>query len=75
MKIISPENSAYTKVRVSRSEVAEFNASWPCSRLRDRSYWFEFDRHGDLVDTDLPEQDDGPEATALADMAQEFANV
>ena len=56
------------KVRVSRDGVAAFNATWPCSKLRDsRAYWFEFDSRGDLVDTDCPEQDDGPEASAMAD--------
>ena len=54
------------KVIVSREEVAEFRRSFPCSGLRDRSYWFEFDASGDLVDVDVPEQDDGPGAAALA---------
>lgn len=60
------------KVRFSREEVAEFNRTWPCSKLRDRSYWFEFDNYGDLVDTDVPEQDDGDAATAMANEAQEW---
>jgi hypothetical protein len=56
------------KVIVSREEIAEFNRRWPCSSLRtSRSYWFEFDKNGDLVDTDCPEQDDGDAASALAD--------
>lgn len=56
------------KVIVSRNEVTAFNAMWPGSTLRDiRSYWFEFDHKGDLVDTDCPEQDDGPAASAMAD--------
>jgi hypothetical protein len=55
------------KVIVSREEVAEFNRHWPCSELRDRSYWFEFDANGDLIDTDTPEHDDGPAASAMAD--------
>lgn len=65
---IMPEQWNKTrKVIVSRSEVALFNSRWPCSTLRaDRAYWFEFDRLGDLVDTDCPEQDDGPAALALA---------
>lgn len=53
------------KVIVSRMGVALFNARWPCSELCDRSYWFEFDDRRDLVDTDVPEQDDGPAAVAL----------
>jgi len=55
------------KVFVSRLGVRLFNAQWPCSTLRpSRSYWFEFDRCGDMIDTDCPEQDDGPAAFALA---------
>jgi hypothetical protein len=56
------------KVIVSRNEVSAFNGRWPCSELRDtRAYWFQFDADGDLVDTDVPEQDDGPAASAMAD--------
>ncbi|MDX3966147.1 MAG: hypothetical protein QHD01_06045 [Bradyrhizobium sp.] len=55
------------KVIASRSEVAAFNAQWPCSTLRaTRSYWFEFDASGDLVDTDCPQHDDGPAALAMS---------
>lgn len=55
------------KVITTRSEVANFNRQWPCSELRStRHYWFEFDEEGDLVDTDVPEQDDGPAASAMA---------
>ncbi len=55
------------KVRVSPEGVASFNRRWPCSRLRaSRAYWFEFDSRGELVDSDLPESDDGPEAVAMA---------
>lgn len=60
------------KVIVCRAEVNAFRAKWPCCSLRDRSYWFEFATNGDLVDTDVPEQDDGPEAVALAQDAKEF---
>lgn len=56
------------KVRVSSAGVAAFNRAWPCSKLRDtRAYWFQFDDNGDLVDTDCPEQDDGPESVAMAE--------
>lgn len=56
------------KVIVSTLGVRLFNAQWPCSTLRDsRAYWFEFDASGDLVDTDCPEHDDGPAASAMAD--------
>ena len=60
------------KVIVSREEVALFRQGWPCSNLRDRSYWFEFATNGDLIDTDVPEHDDGPGAAALADDAKAF---
>ncbi len=61
------------KVIVSRAEVATFRAQFPCSNLRDRSYWFEFDaQNGDLIDTDVPEHDDGAGAVALADDASKF---
>lgn len=55
------------KVRVSADGVAAFNRGWPCSTLRpSRAYWFEFDRRGDLVDSDVPDHDDGPAAAAMA---------
>jgi hypothetical protein len=55
-------------VIVSHYEVASFNRAWPASSLRSsRAYWFEFDTSGDLVDTDVPEHDDGPAASAMAD--------
>lgn len=65
------ETISLNKVRVTRAGVRCFNATWPCSKLRPklrptRAYWFEFDNQGDLIDTDLPEQDDGPAASALA---------
>jgi hypothetical protein len=62
------------KVRFSPEEVHIFNTRWPCSTLRNRSYWFEFDSNGDLVDTDIPEHDDGPAALALSQDAQTFLN-
>lgn len=56
------------KVQVSRTDVALFNSRWPASTLRaTRSYWFEFDQNGDLIDVDVPQQDDGPAASAMAD--------
>lgn len=61
------------KVIVPREDVASFNRQWPCSTLRDsRHYWFEFDSDGDLIDTDVPEHDDGPAAAAMADDAREY---
>ena len=56
------------KVRVSPDGVASFNRAWPCSELRSsRAYWFEFDREGDLIDSDVPHSDDGGAAAAMAD--------
>lgn len=56
------------KVIVSARGVAAFNRGWSCSSLRaSRAYWFEYDSHGDLIDTDCPEHDDGPAASAMAD--------
>lgn len=61
------------KVIVSGFAVASFNRAWPCSSLRStRSYWFEFDAAGDLVDTDCPDQDDGPAASAMSDDCRAF---
>lgn len=55
------------KVRVSSEGVADFNRRWPCSELRaSRAYWFEYDADGDLIDVDVPQQDDGGAATAMA---------
>jgi hypothetical protein len=60
------------KVIFSREEVDAFRATWPCCKLRSRSYWFEFDQGGDLIDSDVPEQEDGPEAVALSQDAWDF---
>jgi len=61
------------KIRVSKEGVAVFNRVWPCSELRaTRAYWFEFDAKGDLVDTDVPEQDDGSAAAAMSRDCQAF---
>lgn len=66
-------NKTSRKVIVSREEVANFNSRWPCSELRsERAYWFEFASNGDLIDTDVPEQDDGSAATAMAADCQAF---
>lgn len=63
MKLYSPR-----KVGVSSADVRRFNFAWPCSKLRaSRGYWFEFDESGDLIDTDCPESDDGPESAAMAE--------
>ena len=72
-KIISNPQSCFVKIRFSCREVGDFNDTWPCSELRSRSYWFEFEKsNGDLVDTDVPEQDDGSAALALSQDAWKF---
>lgn len=62
------------KVRVSREGVTSFNRAWPCSSLRDsRAYWFQFNTESlDLEDTDCPESDDGPAASAMADDCRDY---
>ncbi len=61
------------KVIVSRDGILSFNRAWPCSELRaGRAYWFEFDESGDLIDTDLPDSDDGSAARAMADDCRAF---
>lgn len=61
------------KVRVSRQGVAAFNATWHCSELRSsRAYWFEFDSERNLIDTDVPEQDDGSAALAMSKDCEAF---
>ena len=70
-----PEQIGRYKIRFSEDEVLAFKKSWPCSGLQDRSYWFEFEgsKYGfTLVDTDLPEQDDGVAALALSHEAQRY---
>ena len=61
------------KVIVPREAIAKFNAQWPCSELRStRAYWFEYDSKGDLIDHDVPEQDDGAAAYALVGDCKAF---
>jgi hypothetical protein len=68
MELLTPH-----KVQFSREEIRLFNSVWPCSTLRaTRSYWFEFADNGDLIDTDVPEHDDGDAATALASDAWQW---
>ncbi len=62
----------FRTVVFNKAEVNHFNHSWPGSKLMDRGHWFEFARNGDLVDTDVPEHSDGPEALALAQEAKEW---
>lgn len=67
---ISPHNPR--AVIVSADDVAAFKRQWPCSGLSDCAYTFEFGFNGDLVDTDVSEQDDGPAAVALSQDCQTF---
>jgi len=61
------------KVIVSRLGVRLFNTQWPCSKLKvSRHYWFEFDENQEIIDTDVPEHSDGPEAVALGDDCKHF---
>lgn len=60
------------RVTVNRDAVCDFNRQWPCSELRSRSYWFEFDSCGDLIDMNVPASDDGAAALALADDCRAF---
>lgn len=60
------------KVIFSRDEVAKFRAHWPACELRDRAYWFEFDKYEDLIDTDVPQHDDGTAARVLSEDAAAF---
>ena len=65
-----PELVGPRKVRFTEAEVVEFMDVCPGSGLRNRSYWFEFDASGYLIESDVPEHDDGPGATALGGQAQ-----
>jgi hypothetical protein len=71
MKFI--DNGSFYTVKVSRSEVEDFNANWPCSELKDRAYWFQFQKsNGDIVDHNVPDANDGPACLALSKDAQAF---
>lgn len=58
-------------VTVTAFGVAAFNASWPCSRLKEKRTRFEFSANGDLVDI-TGKQPDGEELLALSHDAQAF---
>ena len=58
-------------VVVTQWGVEAFNASWPCSRLKERPVRFEFAGNGDLVDI-VGRQTDGEELLALSEDAQKF---
>lgn len=59
------------KVIFTREEVAAFVHDNPgCGLQSTRAYWFEFDPDAELIDMDVPWQDYGPGAEALADTAR-----
>lgn len=70
-----PQLLGWNTVRFSTNEVRAFKAKWPCSGLADRSYWFQFDINGDLVDTNVPESEDGSAALALSQDALEYLSA
>lgn len=59
-------------ITVSLNDVVQFNRGWPCSELRSRSYWFEFDSCGDLVGTNVPHSHDGGAASAMAEGCRRY---
>lgn len=61
-------------VQVSRREVEDFNAHWPCSSLPDASITFCFDSNGlcDILPYRIASKVDGPEAVALSQDAEEY---
>jgi len=70
------DNGCFYSVTVSRREVEDFAASWPCCSLPLRAITFQFDkRNGDLVDIlpySIAVQVDGSEALALSQTAQAY---
>lgn len=69
-----PHLIAPRTVLFSQEEVDEFRSSWPCNELTSRSYWFEFDQNGDLIDCDAPNEEGGAALLALSQEAQEYLN-
>ena len=59
------------RVTYTRREVEEFLATWPCSTMKPRATWFEFDGEGtSLIDTNAGGT--SGEDAALSEDAQEF---
>ena len=66
------DNGSFFTVTVSEHEVRHFAEQWPCFG-RIRAYWFQFDNHGNLVDTNHQEgETDGTAIVALADDAKAY---
>ena len=61
----------YFSVTATRDDVDDFAAQWPCSGLRSRSVWFQFDRHGDLVDTNDQTQHPNADGSALVALCED----
>ncbi len=67
------------QVNVSAREIADFNSSWPCADIPERSAWFRFERrNGDLVDMSAHLysdffRGDGNALNALSQDAKAFA--
>lgn len=59
------------RVLVFALEVEEFQSSWPCSGLEDRSVWFEFASNGDLIDTNASDQHPDAEGGAILALSQD----
>ena len=70
------DNGCFYSVTVTKREVKEFKAHWPCSGLPSKSVTFRFDkRNGDLVDITpyrYADQFDGDAAGALSQDAQAY---
>jgi hypothetical protein len=54
------------KKRFSKKQIAEFNSHWPGSTIPEKACWFEFDKDGNLIDTNCDA--DGPEVLALIEL-------
>jgi len=65
------DNGAFYSVNISRREVEDFAARWPCFGPH-RAIWAQFDkRNGDLVDLEGDSDMDGGGVVALLQDAQE----
>jgi hypothetical protein len=65
------DNGCFYSVSVSANEVYAFKQTWPCSRLPEKSIWFQFDkRNDDLVD--MKPVLDGEDVLALSHDAQNY---
>ena len=63
------DQGGYFRVTMSADEVSEWKGGWPASGLRSTGKSATFDKNGDLVDTNIGEDEDGEAALAiLADM-------